>query len=152
MKRAFGLLQAIMIILFIGSVVLIGMKYAKVSVKHYSDSYIKEQAELFLQSTKEWTLLQISGFDRKANGRCWGGGTIKLSDMVENIKQDFNASVEVERYYLLDTPSPNDDFDLCGALSYEIQTPESHGMVMVKIIVEDSQGRVRLVNRSIQRP
>lgn len=152
MKKAFGLPQAIMIILFIGSVVLIGMKYAKVSVKHYSDSYVKEQAELFLQSTKEWALLQISGFDRKANGRCWSGGTTKLSDMVDKIRRDFNATVEVERYYLLNTPSPNDDFDLCGTLSYEIKTPESHGMVKLKIIIEDSRGRVRLVNRSIQRP
>lgn len=152
MKRAFGLPQAIMIILFIGSIVLISMKYARVSTEHYSDTYVKEQAELFLQSAKEWALLQISGFDRQANGRCWSGGVIKLSDMVTNIKRDFNATITAERYYLFDTPDPNDDFDTCTTLRDEIQTPESHGMVTLNIVVQDNQNEIRIVNRSIQRP
>lgn len=152
MRRAFGLPQAIMIILFIGSIALIGIKYTKVAVDHYGDSYAKEQAQLFLQSAKEWALFQISGYDRVVNGNCWSGGAVKLSDLVAKVKIDFNATVKAEKYFLYDTPSTNDDYDICTTLRYKIASPQSHGMVLLKITIEDSQGKIKLIDRSIQRP
>lgn len=136
MRKAFGLPQALLIIIFIGSIVLIGIKYTKVGVNHYGDTYINEQAKLFLQSTKEWALLQISG------EKCWKGGS--LSHNSGNIV--FNANIEVEKYYLINTS------ECSGVDTEEIKTLESNGYVKLKIAITDSLQKVKLIDRSIQRP
>lgn len=144
MKRAFGLPQAIMIILFVGSIVLIGMKFSQIGAKHYSDTYINEQAKLILQSAKERALFAISGHERSTN--CWSG---ENNIEYRNGNIAFDVNITVERYYLLQgTP----DVATCGALTQTIQTPESHGMVKLLITVADSTGRTKIANRSIQRP
>lgn len=149
MKKAFGLPQAIMIMLFIATVVVIGMKYSQVAVNHYSDTYIKEQAQLFMQNAKEWALYQISGHTRTAN--CWSNGTVNRNTLLSITDHvNFTATVTVESYYLL---AGTADFAVCGAtLREEIFTPQSHGMVKLHIVVTDSLGQVRLESRSIQRP
>lgn len=141
MRRGFGLPQAIMIILFIGSLVLIGMKYSRVGVNHYADTYIAEQAKLLMHSSKEWALWQISGFDR-SGGNCWAGGTQNRTSG----HFDFNITAEVEHYYRSDGITCN------NVPTIVTQTPESNGMVALKITIQDSEDKIKIVNRSIQRP
>lgn len=145
MRYAFGLPQVLLIILFIGGIVSVTMRYASLGAKHYADSYTREQAELFLQSATEVALLQISGQNRAVNG-CLSGVTVTSSD------GRFNAVVTIEQYYLADGTTCG------GTLSQAIQSEESNGMVSMKVIVTSDNTNtkilhpIRLEKRSLQHP
>ncbi|MDD5385803.1 MAG: hypothetical protein PHQ22_01240 [Sulfuricurvum sp.] len=145
MRHAFGLPQVLLIILFIGGIVSVTMRYASLGAKHYADSYTREQAELFLQSAAEATLLRISAYNRSSGG-CMSDLNITSSD------GRFNAVVTIERYYLADGTA-------CNNVAYTpIQSEESHGMVSMKVVVTSDNTNtkilhpIRLERRSLQRP
>lgn len=146
MRSAFGLPQVLMIILFIGGIVTVTMRYASLGAQHYADSYIREQAELFLQSATEAALLRISAYDR-TSGSCMPNLTVRSSD------GKFNANVTIEHYYLADGSTCNN-----GVAYTPIQSEESHGMVSMRIIVTSDNTNakilhpIRLERRSLQRP
>lgn len=151
MRHAFGLPQVLLIILFIGGIVTVTMRYASLGAKHYSDAYTREQAELFLQSATEAALLRISAFARNANpGGCLQTLSVKSSD------GRFNAAVTVEQYYLADGTTCTDA--LGNVFSTAIQSEESHGMVSMKVVVTSDNTNtkilhpIRLERRSLQRP
>lgn len=145
MRTAFGLPQALMIILVISGIVTVTMKYASINAQHYADSYTREQAELFMQSATEAALLRISGHNRNALG-CLSELNITSSD------QRFNAFITIEKYYLADGST------CAGTLSQAIQSEESHGMVSMKVVVQSNASNpkvlhaIRLERRSLQRP
>lgn len=145
MRRAFGLPQALMIILVISGIVTVTMKYASINAQHYADSYTREQAELFMQSATEAALLRIAAYNR-SDGTCMSELNISSSDY------KFNANITIERYYLADGTS-------CSNVAFQaIQTAESHGMVSMNVVVETNATNpkvlhgVRLTRRSLQRP
>lgn len=145
MRHAFGLPQVLLIILFIGGIVTVTMRYASLGAQHYADSYTREQAELFLQSATEAALLRVSAYDR-SGGTCMPNLTVRSSDA------KFDANVTIERYYLADGST-------CSNVAYTpIQSEESHGMVSMRVIVtSDSTNAkilhpIRLERRSLQRP
>jgi len=148
MRSAFGLPQVLLIILFVGGIVSVTMRYASLGAKHYSDSYTREQAELFLQSATETALLRISSYDR-SGGSC-------LSDLnVTSADGRFNAAITVEHYYLAAGNCTN-------LPTTAIQSEESHGMVSMRVVVTSIDPKtnpamkignpVRLIRRSLQRP
>ncbi|MFY9141342.1 hypothetical protein [Sulfuricurvum sp.] len=145
MRHAFGLPQVLLIILFIGGIVTVTMRYASLGAQHYADSYTREQAELFLQSATEATLLRISGQNRAVDG-CLNNLTLTSPD------GKFNAAVTIERYYLSDGTTCG------GTLSQAVQTEESNGMVSMRIVVTSDNTNakilhpIRLERRSLQRP
>lgn len=145
MRYAFGLPQVLLIILFVGGIVTVTMRYASLGAQHYSDSYTREQAELFLQSATEAALLRLSAYDR-SGGSCMPNLTVRSSD------GKFNANVTIERYYLADGST-------CNNVAYTpIQSEESHGMVSMRILVTSDNTNakilhpIRLERRSLQRP
>lgn len=144
MRAGFGLPQALMIILFIGGIVVLSVKYARINVRHYADSYTIEQARLYERSVMERALLEISDHNR-SDGSCWTGGVF-ISP--ENL---FEANVTALEYYRADGLTCN------NVTTTAIQTPESHGMVRLRIIVTDrgtarTTTEVRLESVSVQRP
>lgn len=146
MRSAFGLPQALMIILFIGGIVTVTMKYASINAQHYADSYTREQGELFVQSATEAALLRISAYDRNATGTCMKELNVTSSD------GRFIAEVTIERYYLADGST-------CLNVPYTpIQWEPSHGMVSMNVIVTTNPSNpkilhpIRLERRSLQRP
>lgn len=147
MRRAFGIWQALVIILIVSGLMVVAMRYAKIGAVHTADSYTREQAELFLQSAVEIAMLQIAGHDR--NSGCL--------DHVRVVSKDrkFVADIAIVRYYLLRGSS---DLAACGPLGYPIETEESHGMVMMEAVVTTDPNHpkvlhpVRIVRRSLQRP
>jgi len=146
MRRAFGLMQAIMIVLVVGGIMTLALRYARVGAVHTADSYTRERAELFLRSATEIAMLQISGHDR-------AGGCLERV-RVRSREGDFVADVRILRYYLLRGSA---DLAACGSLGYPIATEESHGMVLMEVTVTaDPSARVvhpvRIVRRSLQRP
>ena len=150
MHKGFGLVQALIVIVLISGIMTIAMKYAMISVKQTSDIYAKESAELFMDSAVELTLLAISGYDRTTNGNCLRDVNITSAD------QRYRADVNITRYYLL---NGSVDCGLCGVLCSPVQTEESHGMVLLDIVVDTNasnpknQGKnIRLTRRTLQRP
>jgi len=150
MRHAFGLPQVLLIILFIGGIVSVTMRYASLGAKHYADSYTREQAELFMQSATEAALLRISSYPRNA-GECMRDVNITSSD------GRFNADVNITAYYLFDGKD-NDGSVLtnCDRI-VPIQTEESHGMISMNIVVtsiniNSSLHPIRMERRSLQRP
>lgn len=150
MRHGFGLPQVLMIILFIGGIVTVTMKYASLGAKHYADSYNREQAELFIQSATEAALLRIGAFARTS----LPGGCLQTLNVLSSDSK-FNAAVTIEQYYLADGTTCT---DTAGNLfSTPIQTEESHGMVSMRIIVTSTPHDkilhpIRLERRSLQRP
>lgn len=145
MRQGFGLPQVLLIILFIGGIVTVTMRYASLGAKHYADSYTREQAELFLQSATEAALMRISAYDR-TDGSCLGSLTVRSSD------NKFDANVTIERYYLADGTT-------CNNVAYTpIQSEESNGMISMRVIVTTDNTNtkilhpIRLERRSLQRP
>jgi hypothetical protein len=129
------------------------MRYASLGAKHYSDSYTREQAELFMQSATEAALLRISGYDRKANNSCIPIISIDSSD------GQFHADINVTQYYLYNGLDNDSAAWNCSRI-ISIDSPESHGMIDINVTVTSNTtdttkkvgSPVKLIRRSLQRP
>lgn len=147
MRKAIGIWQAMMMILIVSGMMIVVLKYAAIGSKHIADSYVREQAELYLNSVVEQTLLAISARDRAASG-CLE----HFSDSLTKRGVVYSASVEITKYYLL---AGSADAGYCGGLSVPIQSEETHGMAMLQVEVNasvDGVPSVRILRRTLQRP
>lgn len=155
MRKAFGLMQAIMIILIMSGVALLTLKFAILQSKHYSDTFLKEQAELFLQSATEAVLLEISGFDRNAYNNCIQNINIISPDGL------FIAEMNITKYFLFNgKDNGGEDWpSSCSDRNISIGYEDSHGMILLEAVVESNNShpkigdsKIRIVRRSLQRP
>jgi GTP-sensing pleiotropic transcriptional regulator CodY len=89
MRRGFGLIQVIFFMVILSGILSISMKYASITVKQTEDLYIKEQAELFMQSSIELALLGISSTDTKIDN------IIVISD-----DKRFESNITITNSYL----------------------------------------------------
>lgn len=151
MKKGFGIIQTLIIIILVSGLMTMALKYASKTAKQTADSYMREKGELFMKSAIELTLLAISGYDRKAHNSCLKEVNITSSD------QRFFADINITKYYLLQGSS---DCTYCGSRCEPIQTEDSHGMVMLEIEVDSNAThpknknleQIRLLRRTLQRP
>ena len=130
MKNGVGLIQAIMIILIVSGMMIIVLKYASISSKHISDTYVKEQTALFLDSAIEQTLLEISLHERNATSVC-----LQTFFPKEVQKRDitYSANVTIKKYYLQEG---SDDLTYCPAplgISIKNSSSGSHGMALFEV-------------------
>jgi len=145
-KKAFGVISALIIMLLMATLMVVVVKFAFVSVKHTSDSYLIQRAQLFMQSSMENAILAIEGNDRKSNGCLRNIRFIDENGM-------FEANITILRYYCFDENDCN-----CSDLTKTIQTPQSHGYVLMKIAVESNTShpridkKIRLEKVTLQRP
>jgi len=147
MRRGFGLIQALIVIVLISGIMVIAMKYAQISVRQTGDSYVRESAELFMDSAIEATLLALSDYNR-TNG-CLHEVNVTSWD------NRFFADVNITQYFLYEG---KDGVNPCDR-NVSIQTEESHGMVMLEVRVRTNtlnaknEGKnIRLTRRTLQRP
>jgi len=150
MRKGFGLLQVLLVIILVSTILIIAMKYALVSAKQTSDIYLKQGAELFLNSSVEMSLLAISGYKRNAANGCLSEVNITSPD------KRFIADVNITKYYLVNGSA---DCGYCGALCEPIKSDDSNGMVMLEVSVKTdpanpkNRGKdIRLTRRTLQRP
>ncbi len=155
--KGFGLIQTIIIILVVGGILTMALKYASLTSKQTADSYEREGAELFLNSAIESSLLAIEGYNRKKNNNC-------LSHIkIISLNKRFIADINITDYFLYDTGKSDDAYHICknsenGYTVHKIYTKDSQGMVMINIVVESNDTnpknniKVRLLRRSLQRP
>ena len=164
MRNAFNLIMAIGMILILSGAAIMTLKYVSISAKHISDSYIKEQAEIFAQSVIEATILKIEGIDRKIShaddsAETFEGNCIKTLNF-NSADDKFHADVTITKYYLYKGVD-NDGQYHCNDtnLDVNISTRESHGYVMIETVVTTNpnnekvnQSNIRIAKRSLQRP
>lgn len=147
MRKGFGLLQALLVIVLISGIMVIAMKYATVSIKQTKDLYARESAELFMNSAVELSLLAIQGYDRN------GTDCLKEVNITSSDKR-FQADVNISKYFLYK------DYNLsnCNRVQ-KVETEDSHGMVMLEVRVEtnsthpkNKDSNITLYRRTLQRP
>ena len=132
--------------LLIASIVAVVVKLSYITVKHTSDSYLQERAELFMRSVIENTLLAIEGYDRKGNNKCAEHLSFKDED------ERFVADVDVLKYYCYDGA------DCPCSNRILIKTPQSHGYVLLKVTVKNTANikngdkKILLEKITLQRP
>ncbi len=163
MRRAVGLWQAIMMILLVSGMMIIVLKYASISAKHTRNSFVREQAELFLNSAIEQALLKIS-LHQRTNGDCLSSPTITS---ITKRGITYSANIDIIKYYL---QSGSDDLDnKCtnnnkygNKIGVEIGTGDgdSHGMAMFEVEVNATKSAgtpqeeviCRILRRTLQQP
>ena len=147
MKKGFGVITALIIVVLVSFLLMLVLKSASIGVKHTSDSYIKEQAELFLRSSVENAILAIEGYERNSSSGC-----LKHINFIDSSNR-FESNTTVLRYYCYDlSKCPNCD------IAVKINTDDSHGSVLLKTVVQTTNSerndnkKVRITQISIQRP
>ena len=139
MKKGFGVISALIIMLLIATLMVAVVKFAFVSVKHTSDSYMIERAELFMRSAIENTILAIEGNNRTKH-QC-----LHNIHFVDEDKR-FEVNITVLRYYCYD----KDDCNCSDNLVANINTPESHGYVLMEVVVQSNLSNKRNNNKKIR--
>ena len=154
MRKGFGLLQVLIVIILVSTILIIAMKYASISAKQTGDIYAKQSAELFMNSAVEMSLLAISGYKRNSTNGCLSEINITSPD------KRFIADINITDYYLL---KDSNDSILCklgsGYTVHDISTEDSQGMVILEVTVETNStnpknmGKIILLRRrTLQRP
>lgn len=150
MRRGFNILMAIFMLLLLGGLGALTLRYARISSKHFADSYVKEQAQLFMDSVIEYTIMKIEGYDRSSNNDC-------LQSLVfDSPDGRFEAKVAIKRYYLYHGKDNKNNTLNCSVVE-PIKSPESHGYVLLEVIVTTKPDAkvvspVRITRRVLQRP
>ena len=140
-RKGFGLIQVIFFMVLMSGILAISMKYASISAKETSSLYIKEQAELFLQSSIEIALLGLSDHNKS-------NGCIHTIKIISKDKR-FIADINISNYFLISSEN-------CDRKTV-IDTHDSNGMIMMDIVVETNSSHpkngnsLRIVRRTLQR-
>jgi len=152
MRRGFGLITAIIILVVVSTLMSLMISLSATSVKQTTDIFFKEQAELLARGAVEFGLLAISGHEN--NVSC-----------VENINITYPSAnqptheANLTMYYIFDrvaTPVVN-----CGTshtLDTNIDTNKSNLTVMIDVRVsvrQDATGisePIVIHRRTIQKP
>lgn len=135
-----------MIILIISGLMMVVLKYSKIAAQHTADTYVRQQLELYLNSAIEMTLLDIS-LSSKANCPTMYPVPNRTKNGVT-----YSGNVDITKYYLLNGVN---EFTSCAATIINIQSEETHGMVMMEAEVNASINGVtvsRILRRTLQRP
>jgi len=148
MRRGFGLITAIIILVIVSTLMSLMISLSSTSVKQTTDIFFKEQAELLAISAVEYGLLALSGHNNSVN-------------CVENVNISYpNTLVPTHEanltfYYIYDkdtTPTCN------NILASNIETSMSNITVIVDVRVavrQDNTGITEPIvihRRTIQKP
>ena len=155
MRNGFGIIQAIFFILAISFVGLVAIEYSKISMKTTTDTYLKEQADIFMQSATEFGILAILNQDRK---------NIGCLKHIKIISQDqrFFADIDITDYMLRDYNSTLQDETWCSGIGVNIhhvsdQILNGSGIFYVRVESNTSnpkigkENKIRLVKRVWQK-
>jgi len=133
--------------ILISSLLMLALKFSYVGRKNSKNFYFREKAELFLKNAVELSLLAISGYDR--------GKKLNCLQKIKIISKDklFVADINVSKYYLYEGSK---ELSYCEN-SKSIKTKESHGMVVLDIVVRNNpknrkiKKRIFLTKKTVQK-
>ena len=146
MKKAFGIMTALFILILVSFLLMLVLKASSVGVKHVSDTYLKEQAELFMHTSIENAIMAVEGYKRDSSNKCLKHIYFTSSD------GRFESNISVLRYYCSDD-SCND----CDNL-VKIDTDKSNGNIVLYTVVSTTDSprngdkKLRFSKVTIQKP
>ena len=148
MRRGFSMLTALIFMVLVATLGALALSLSTATVKQTSDLYLREQAELLVQSATEYALLAISGHDFSAN--CLN--TIHATYPTTESDKLFDINISL---YYMGNGLPVGCQTLTANLN-NIDTNESNLTVMIDTIVSSADGislePIRLHRRTIQKP
>lgn len=146
MRRGFGLITAIVIMITVATLMTLMIGLSSTSAKVTLDLYLKEQAELLSRSVTEYALLAISGHP---NG----------TDCIENINIRYPESAPTHEANVTLWYIGNGIPTTCAhILANDINTSESNLTVVIDAVVSVNQANtgitepIRIHRRTIQKP
>lgn len=150
MRKGFSLLTAIIFIVLIASIAALALSFSTFSTKQTSDLFLREQAELLVQSGTEFALLAISGHEVNATNGCLNAiNSQYIPTTGANPQFDINITIN---YMGSGLPVG------CNILSNTVATDDSNMTVIIDTIVETTPDQnistepIRLHRRTIQKP
>jgi len=139
MRRGFGIITALIIMMTIATLMSFMIGLSSSTVKQTGDIYLKQQAELMLRSATEYALLAISGHDNNIN--CVRNVTINSTNLTAN----------VNIWYL-----GNGISGCTQVLDNTVVTTDSNLTAIIDVVVQSnpilSSEPIRLHRRTIQKP
>lgn len=145
MRKGFTLITAIIFIVLVASIAALSLSFSSFSTKQTTDLYLKEQAELLVQSGTEFALLAISGHDINATSNCINAINAPYPTAAA---PQFDINITIN-YMGSGLPAG------CNMLSNAVVTADSNVTVIIDTIVTDhnvSTEPIRLHRRTIQKP
>ena len=145
MRKGFTLITAIIFIVLVASIAALSLSFSSFSTKQTTDLYLKEQAELLVQSGTEFALLAISGHDINATSNCINAINAPYPTAAA---PQFDINITIN-YMGSGLPAG------CNILSNAVVTADSNVTVIIDTIVTDhnvSTEPIRLHRRTIQKP
>ncbi len=134
MKRGFGMIFVIMIIVILGTIGSMMMVLSASNVRQTSNDYLYTQAELYAKSATEYAMLAIDGHD-------FSNGCVNKIDINTSLF-DINMTL---KYFMVGCPSNCD----CT----EINTKDSNGSVLISTaITSKSDDNIRFFRQTLQKP
>jgi len=147
LKKAFGIMTALLILVLVSFLLMLVLKASSVGIKHVSDTYLKEQAELFMHTSIENAIMAIEGYERNSSNKCLKKINFTSSD------ERFESNITVLRYYCYDmSKCPNCD------IAEKIDESKSQGNVVLYTIVQTTDSarngskKLRFSKVTIQKP
>ena len=127
MRKGFSMITAIVFMILVATLGALALSLSTTTVKQTGDLYLREQAELLVQSATEYALLAISGHEINSTNGCLN----TINARYENIF-DINISI----YYLgRGLPAGCRDFSGTIGTPLDINTSDSNVTVMIDTIV-----------------
>ena len=149
MRRGFSMLTALIFMVLVATLGALALSLSTATVKQTSDLYLREQAELLVQSATEYALLAISGHAINTTNGCLN--TINATYPTDGTDKLFDINISL---YYLGVGLPNG----CRTIGTpaNIYTNDSNVTVMIDTIVSSADGislePIRLHRRTIQKP
>ncbi len=148
-RKGFSLVFAIIILVVVSTLAALMLSLSSSSAKQTSDIYLKEQAELLMQSATEYSILAILGHDNQNS--CIENINITYPDSTNPIF-DINVSL----WYIIDSTMPA-GFDCNHVISNSLSTHNSNMTVMIDTTVTTTSNTglsepIKLHRRTVQKP
>ena len=147
MKKGFGIITALLILVLVSFLLMLVLKAAAIGVKHTEDTYIKTQTRLFMQSSIENAIMAIEGYERNSTSGCLKHINFTSSD------GRFESNITVLRYYCYDMAKcPSCD------IAVKVDSSKSQGNVLLQTITQTTDSPrnggklVRLEKITLQKP
>jgi hypothetical protein len=143
LKKAFGLLIAIFIMLLLSSIMVLTLNIQSNKAKKTADDYLSLQAELLAKSAEEYAIMCISGYDRAINDGC-------LEELNINAKP---FDVNVTMWYMFSAGQKPVN---CNRATQTTMPQKQNGTVLIDVIVRTQSGQMSepivTHHRTIQMP
>jgi len=140
-------MTALLILILVSFLLMLILKASSVGIKHVADSYLKEDAQLFMQSSIENSIMAIEGYERNDSSKCLKHIHFKSSD------GRFESNTTILRYYCYDMDKcPNCD------IAVQIKTDKSQGNTLMQTVVyttnspRNGDKKLRFSKVTLQKP